>query len=196
MGHNISDRRAREMELAERSRAVAGWVLRPDGKVEQPQTPAALAARRAVLLGRCGKRPDCGRRVTFDAALWCARGHATTPLKDLLETYRCGLIPCRLDWAPERYPSGLPLGAWLAIPEAQVVVACSCQGFKPQRLPVQTFARRVVESLGPAALAIPAAPARPPEPVALSPSLIRGPCPCCRESRWRIRLHPPAHRTA
>lgn len=189
MGHNLTERRARELAPAERRRAAAGWVLLPNGKVETPQTPAAVAARGSIIHGRCGRRPDCGRRVTFDPALWCAHGHATTALSQLLDSYRCGLVPCRLDWAPETYRSGMPLGAYLSMGGAQVVVTCHCRGFKPQRLPVQVFARQVIKAVGVAALAIPAPPACPPAPVQLSAELIRGTCPACKERRWRILLY-------
>ncbi len=188
MGHNTSERRERELEAEARRHASAGWLLQADGKVEEPQTPAGVLARGSVLTGRCGKRPDCGRRVRFDARAWCASGHGVTPLADILDSYRCGLVPCRLDWAPETYPSGLPLGAYLSDPAANVIVSCGCGGLKPRRYPVRAFARLVVQGGGSAALALPAPPARPPAPVALSPGLIRGACPACGDRRWRITL--------
>ena len=191
MGHNVSERRARELELAERSRAQSGWVVQKDGTVDLPQTPAGVLARGSKLTGRCGRRPDCGRRVTFDAAMWCRSGHALTRLEDVLDSYRCGLLPCRLDWAPEIYPGGPPLGAHLSDAGAHVTVACDCGGFRPLGFSVRRFAELVAQASGPTALIIPPVPPIPREgPLRYPPRLIRGACPACGERRWRILVAP------
>ena len=189
MGNNLTDRRVRELAGAERGRLISGWLLPSDGRVEEPQTPAALLARGATLQARCGKRPDGGRRVTFDAAAGCDAGHGLTDLKEVLPAYRCGLIPCRLDWLSERYPSGRPLGTYLRDAKASVVVTCESGELRPKHHPVRTFAEAVVAGEGPAALAWPVEPARE-GPVILPTRLIRGACPWCKERRWRILLCP------
>ena len=194
MGHNLTDRKARELEAAERSRLVCGWVVTKEGRVDEPQTPAGVLARGATLQARCGKRPDCGRRVTFDAALWCAAGHGSEALCEVLSAHRCGLVPCRLNWLSERYPAGRPLGTYLHDEKASVVVCCSCGELKPKRFTIRAFAKAVVTGEGPAALAWPVQPVRE-GAVTLPVRLVRGVCPWCREKRWRILLFPTPHRT-
>ena len=186
MGHNLTDRKARELDAAERSRLVSGWTVTKDGRVEQPQTPAAVRARGAHLEARCGKREDCKRRVTFDAVLWCERGMGLLPLSEVLAAYRCSLIPCRLDWRPESYPQGSPLGAVLYDPGATVTVSCACGRLKPQTFPIKSFAEFVARA-DPRNLAIPAN--------RLPSSLVRGVCPWCRERQWRFGVHRTPHRS-
>lgn len=187
MGHNTSERKLRHLEAEQASRRSRGWVLTKDGRVEEPRTAAGVLARGATLQGRCGKRPDCGRRVTFDAAHWCAAGHGLTDLSDILPTYRCGLVPCRLDWLPERYPAGRPLGTYLHDEAASVVIGCECGEFKPKRYTLRAFAEAVLTGEGSKAWSWPLEPVRE-GPVRLPARMVRGVCPWCRERRWRILL--------
>lgn len=179
MGHNVSERKLRELDAVQRSRLAAGWVVEKDGRVTQPQTPAAVRSRGAVLIARCTKREDCYRRVTFDPELWCARGLGLTPLAEVLAAYRCAVLPCRLDWLPERFPAGSPVGAHLHDEAAKIVVTCPCGAMRPRTFTLRRFAELTAHA-GPARLAVPAE--------HLPPSLIRGACSWCRERRWRFRL--------
>ena len=175
MSHNYSDRKLHALDAAELSRLVSRWIFGKDSRVEEPQTPAGVLARGATLQARCGKRSDCGRRVTFDAAQWCDAGHALTALSDVLLAYACGLVPCRLQWLPERYPAGRPFGTYLRDGKASVVVRCECREFKPKEYPLLTFVKAMLAGAGPGALAWPLEPVRLGEgPVILPARMVRG----------------------
>ena len=125
---------------------------------------------------------------------WCAAGHGLTDLREVLAAYRCGLVPCRLNWLAERHPAGRPLGTYLHDEKASVVVSCECGELKPKRYAVRAFAKAVVAGEGTAALAWPLQPVRE-GPVTLPWRMIRGVCPACRERRWRILLFKSSLRT-
>ena len=180
VGHNLSERRAGELREENRRRDSAGWVIEKDGLVTEPQTPAALAARGALLRGFCRGREDCFRKVTFNAPMWCARGFGFVPLSDAKAAYRCAIVSCGLNWQAESYPHGLPLGSYLGNPHASIAVSCPCGAGA-----LKTFTvRRFVQLIGRAGTGSPALAA-----ACLPSSLIRGPCSWCRERRWSITLH-------
>jgi hypothetical protein len=103
---------------------LCGWTL-IGGRLVPDKTPAGLVARGGVMKGRC-QTHECWRKVAFDPQDWIHRGYADTSLVELMRTYRCGRIGCKLHF-DESYADGVPLQTYVGGTETAVITCKRCE---------------------------------------------------------------------
>ena len=171
MGHNISDRKMRELRAE--AHATSGWRPFRDGSWERIDTPAGVVARRGLVLGTC-RSAGCWRKVTLDASAWVRMGLGDARLAEVKLAYRCGAPLCGLVFTDERFPGGLPLMGWANEKAMRVAVECRRCGFGRFRS-VGAFVRAAVAA-GTGAWGM--------TREELGPHCIRGACPCGARDWW------------
>ncbi len=124
VGHNLTDRKLRELSARAASDGLKGWNRTRDGKLEPVQTVAGCIARGVLVTGRCTKHAGCDRRVQVDLAFWADHGFALMLWNDLVQQFSCGRLGgCGLDFRAYN-PEGTPLVAMAEAPDTLVTFYC------------------------------------------------------------------------
>ena len=177
MGHNVSDRKSRDLATADAAarRELAGWRREADGRPVELNTVEGAHARGAVVLGRCATA-ECRRRVEPDLADWIRHGFGSLPLPTLEAAFRCGRVGCRLTFQGLTYPAGYPVQCVVGT-DSRLEVRCrECSAgrdFTAQKL----IARLEAAGTGDGNSGINDLGRR-----------IRGRCPACRYPGWIVTL--------
>lgn len=183
MGHNVSDRKLAERRAKEVENLPPGW--RRVGKEAQAvNTPRAMLARGAVVVGRCSLAPECGRRVRPNLRFLVDHGFGDAEISRLQSAYSCGRYGgCELRFDQPMYPNGAPLLSLLQTGPMAVEFRCAaCDGMGWQFTPERLLARVTASGRGDGNTGL-----------STLAAAIRKRCQCGgREWRARLRWPPPS----
>jgi hypothetical protein len=153
-----------------------GWTVL-DGVLAPQQSIGGFAARHQTVRAIC-RQKDCRRNCAIDFERWVEKGYERVSFRELQRMLRCNRPDgCALEFEGEVSPLTLQLNQISGQANVRIRFACTAGQCNHVRTatPEAVIARLLAEKRG-----------DPSTPVCDLRGLLKGPCPTCGKSNWKV----------